>query len=632
MLGNRELTSYRSTHCLLFMLVTGFSLFAYGIDVDRFLTYNLFYSDIISNPEKYLGTPLQIVAESPTLRLFHESFGVILRDSILNSISAVVLGILTLYVGFLAVNTQTSKEMAFSTILIIGTIVHGYFLGLDSSGLVFDRKAIVFMLLIGALFFFSINQLVAFSLAVVAGIMIHPLDMVSGLAFILPGCFLFVLIRDRDRIWRVTVVMSAIALVIVWQGVGVGSQITPQAGSISDWYRFSLLIEVGDVALFDYLRNSSGINGSLLLISSALAWQNRGNLRLLDCLCLTFFPLTIFFLALEWMHTSGLAFGLFSEAIIALQLRRGFWLVSILSLAAIILYVLEEFRQRNEISRVRVCVVVSAILVHSIIGIIAAALVFLRVTWGGLCYLGRCSVILGIGLLFAQLISQADQLALANESIKFGIVLILTCVMYWVARTSMTRAVMISLFVYSSLVLANNNVRHRIFEESWQKIAVEAPTPEQQLINLVKHGARQVSQDQIDALTELNKFDQDQTKGVLFASAELGYIAPVISNQRFIFSRWDNTLMFQRTLLNEYQQKLDDFGVSWNECEQKPEEGMACFLDAIQARIEALSEKDLERLADKYAFQYVIRRSSLDKKMIYKNREVKIFQLSTTQD
>ena len=111
-------------------------------------------------------------------------------------------------------------------------------------------------------------------------------------------------------------------------------------------------------------------------------------------------------------------------------------------------------------------------------------------------------------------------------------------------------------------------MRNRIIEKSRQKISVKSPMRDRHMINrvMIRQGAIQVSKGQIGALAQLNKLDQGETKSVLFASLELDYFAPVVSKQRVIFSRWDDSLLLQRTLLSEYRRKLDDCGVSWHVC------------------------------------------------------------------
>ncbi len=59
-------------------LVAGFisilALLAYGINSDHYLTYNLLYQDIFSNPEKYRNTALEIILVSPVLEIFSKVF------------------------------------------------------------------------------------------------------------------------------------------------------------------------------------------------------------------------------------------------------------------------------------------------------------------------------------------------------------------------------------------------------------------------------------------------------------------------------------------------------------------------------------------------------------------------------
>lgn len=616
----------------LFVLATIFSLLAYGINVDNFLIYNVFYSDIILDSEKFLGTPLQMVAESKTIRLFNESLSPVLLNPILNLTSAILLGAVTLYVGFCALKTQTSKEVALVTTILIGVIVHGYFSGLDSSALVFDRKAVVMFSLISTILCLTRGYLIGFVVVALIGIMIHPLDMVSGLAFVLPGYFWFRLNRDKKGLWRVILALSLLVPVMLWMGSAESSNAVPSELSIAQWYRFSLLIEVGDVALFDYLRHSAGLNGALLLLATTCALQNLRNAQLLDYLCLSFIPLTFLFLILEWLHLSGITVGVISETFIASQLRRGFWLVSVLALVRVVVYFFDKYQRGNGLSRARCGLVISAVLVHSIIGFILMVFTVLILGWRELGKFGRIGLMMGIVLLATQLSQRWDQLIVTNELNKLIVFLILLGVTYWIGRSSFKRATYSAILIYCGLVAANNNIRHNIFSDSWDRIAIAPSAMEKQAVEIVKKGASEELQAQLDALIQLNKVEQDPRKGILFASTELGYAAPILAKQRFVFSRWDNTVMFRKKVLDDYLQRLNDFGVDWKVCEKRPEDGMACFLTMTQDRIEKLSEDELDQLADKYSFEYVIRNTPLNRELVYRNDRIKIFRLGTTQD
>lgn len=610
-----------------FTLISITAFFAYGVDVDRFLTYNLIYSEIVSNPAKYRDTPLILVAESSSISVFHEVLSVALLTLELNAFLAVSLLVLTLWVGFLALKTHVTKEIAFLIVALVGMVSSGYFPGLDSSGLVFDRKSLVTFLLIYSIYQLTRKSFVSFVFVVAAGVALHPLNMIAGLAFLIPGYMCFLFFEEKKRLLYFGLGSLFFLLLIVALFSATTDAQDLDRYPIADWFQLAILLEVGDVALFDLIRSSIGINGVAIVLSMIVAWQNRENLQVIDYWCLSFAPLTALILVVEGLHGFGITFGALSEFFIIVQFRRGLWIVSVLALVQLLLYAFRRFSKEDRNSRMDLAVITSAVLVHSLSAIAIGLLYFL---------FKRCKIfgekehfiVAGSVLLIAlQFSDQGAQFNLVGEILKIIVFAGFVMFLFLSLRHALRTSILICLTAFSGLVLANNNIHRQIFSDSWSRAAQGMAGTKEQILEVASYEAGEKFLEHVNLILELDNQKDDGDGGVLFSSRFLGYAGPVISDRRFIFSRWDNTVMFDRTLAAEYIAKLEDFGVDWTLCEQQ-KQGTACFLDSIQERISSLSVAQIRDLARKYDFKYVIRSAPLDETLVFETENYFVYRIA----
>lgn len=611
-----------------FVFIAVIVLFAYGVDVDRFLTYNLFYSEIVSNPSKYRDTPLSLISDNWSLLVFHKGLSVALVNPEINACIAVCLFAATMWIGFLALKTQSTREHAFLIIVLVGIVAYGYFPGLDSSSLVFDRKALVAFLIVSAIYLLTKELLVLFFIVAGVGAMLHPLDMLAGLAFVMPGYALFLFFEKRQLFFRFLVGLCLfVFFTALLRSVVTGMEDT--AGySVANWYELALLLEVGDVALFDFIRKSIGVNGSVIALSMLIVVQNRKRLQLIDYWCLTFGPITLLMIVLEGLHGLGIIFGIFSELFISLQCRRGFWIVSIVALAQLFLYVFGRFAKEDRETHVDLAVVICAVLLHSVAVIFIALLFFSlkrRKAFGDRDYLvfATSAVLLGL-----QLLNPESQIHISGEIQKVLVFAGFTVFLVLSFKHFLRSSILITVVLFSGVVLANNNIRQEIFRDSWVRVTQGVAGTNDQILSIVTSNASESLREHLEVITMLNKQGHGRDEGVLFSSRILGYAGPIVSNQRFIFSRWDNTLMVHRVLAASYIEKLRNFGIDWSECRIKKKEGTACFLDRIQSRIEELSEEEVSQLAQAYGFRFVVRTMPMRIPPVYKSSSFKVYDVS----
>jgi hypothetical protein len=174
--------------------------------------------------------------------------------------------------------------------------------------------------------------------------------MVSGLAFLLPGYVIFAVNEKGKNLISLAIMLGGIAVVAALLYYDTSGTNTVDHTSITEWYKFALLIEVGDVAFFDSIRRTVGINGVVIILAAGLSVSLTFKKQLIDYLCVSFVPLILVVLGLEWLHYSGLSIPIFSEMFISLQLRRGLWIISLVAFFKVFCFVYHNVENKNKLN------------------------------------------------------------------------------------------------------------------------------------------------------------------------------------------------------------------------------------------------------------------------------------------
>ena len=623
---DRNLTKIEAL-CL-FALLSLYALVAFGVNVDNYLTYNVFYSDIFSQPEKFSDTSLEFVSSNRGMQLFTTLFNILLINPRLMLLSGVILNICVLYLGYVTAQSQTTTKGALISIVVIGVLIHGYFPGFSGSELDFSRKAVVGLALIGVLFSMSRDKYFLLFLLSLVGILLHPLNMVSGLAFLLPGYVIFSA-KERSENLKLLVVMlvgiAAAAVLLYYDSSG--SNLVDNA-SITEWYKISLMMEVGDVAFFDSIRRTVGINGVVIILAAGLSLSLTPNKQLIDYLCMSFVPLILGVLVLEGLHYSGLSIPTFSEVFIGLQLRRGLWIISLVSFFKICCFVYHKLENDNRLDFALQGVILCAMLVHSIgICILGLIVFFIRQRFERKKIVNACLAI-GVVLLCYQFIAQLDIVRWAGEYKKVLLFVAMVCGWVVVGLKSPSRACIMTVAIYGLTVVVNS-MSNGVMQDSWRKLASldNKQSFGEISAQIMGEDANTRLRNEIDVILAVNKMENSIKTGLLFPAVALGYAAPIMANQRIIFSRWDNSLMFKKSLYSEYQDRLQQFGVSIKSCTRMRFSSTACIMEEIGKRIDDLGLTELIELGKKYNFSYVVRKKELELVEVYSNGEYYVYKL-----
>jgi hypothetical protein len=610
-----------------FGVISIYSLITFGVDPDRFIVYNLFYEDILSSPDKYALGPLVLVSENQFIRSFHSIFAHLISSVLLNQLAAVILGMFSIWFGYVAIRSQTNESIAFLIATVIGILAHSFIVGVDASGVIFDRKAVSSLLVILTIMFLSKNHLFWAFIPAAIGLLVHPLDTASALGFFLPGYVAYLVYRQGVQYRFFFCALGFGIPLAVLAGGFYLSRYLQTAGDVTEWYLFSLMMDANDVALFEFFRASYGISIFATLFAAAISWERRHSARLIDIICMSFPILIGLILILEILHLSGAAFHIFSEFFIALQFRRGFWLVLLIATARILLFAFDDDGTSKNFTRLEQSLILPAILIHSlpVIGVVGAF--FLFQTAENLSKFARFLIAVGLLCVFTQFVGEFDSMKLTHEFFKGLIFLGLGFSFYFLSRSLPWRAFFFVIVFYSAAVFANNNLRNNIYVESLDRVSGINYWTTASLLNAATSGQKEKTRDQAELLLDLNNISLVSSRGVLFASPALGYAAPVLSNQAFVFSRWDNTLMFKKELYHQFIKKIDEFNVDVSHCASDYPSGMACVLNSIQNRIEKMSLLELERVSEVYPFRYVIRKAPLGTEPVLVRGQLKVYDI-----
>ena len=184
--------------------------------------------------------------------------------------------------------------------------------------------------------------------------------------------------------------------------------------------------------------------------------------------------------------------------------------------------------------------------------------------------------------------------------------------------------------LYSIVAVGKNNFVDNIFLGSWSDIYQVKQNDSVESIStlLISKNANARQREEMDVLAALNRYDGRPSSGVLFAAVGTGYGAPVIAEQRMLFTRWDNTLMFSKTLYVDYKERLADLGVDGVNCNSMYGTGISCFMEEIGKRIDEMNLVELSHFGKKYGIDYVVRRKELNAEEIYRNNQYFVYQIT----
>jgi hypothetical protein len=626
--------STRSSNCLLLaLLVSGcgafYKLFFVGFDFGTYLEYNFLYTDIYFHPKKYIATPAAMVLNAGAQKWFTVTFVELLQTPWISLILGLTLKSINFFIAFKFFQKIAflKHSVAFLLVLVLSSLIS---LSDLSGEIEFTRGAVAFTLVfIGFYIILSGRLLSGYTLCSVA-ILIHPLDAFGSLAFYGPGV-LFLAYKGGELKRHVPRILPLVIAVGWIASQSPTSQVVPNL-SISDWYRFILTLEGDDVALFWHLREHWFLVIPILFagVFCALA-RPVGKIEAIFLGAVLFLGTILIF---EAFHVLGFSAGVFSEQFISLQFRRGLWVPVFFALI-----VLARFTERSDVERNDAIllggVVISGLFFpKDLVFIFFALIVFVYVIFNRK---QTRHYVVGIGLAWCLVsywlvIGLGAQVDVGFNQVAFVFIaaLFLLAWKYCSPHFGKDRMVVLASSLFLVLKVGDNLAHdHSPFEQG-EISKVERI--------LKQKGSYEVRDFLLDEVISNAKSDSETAMlenlppgaRVLVAPKATGYAAPFLSQGSLSFSRWDGLVVYSRAEAGDYLEKLEWILNKPFPCPKVYGSSMACILDALATRIDAMSVKELAGYANAYGADYVVRRRRLASdhfQLIYQGSGYFVYQI-----
>jgi len=619
------LTSRKIDETPLALLVGGFisilALLAYGVNSDHYLTYNLLYQDIFSNPEKYRNTALEIVLVSPVLKVFSKVFSPILTTPEWVVVFAVLANALVLTLCFKIIRTVVNKKDAILFILLLGVLINGYFTGIDNTQLSFDRKVVATIAGLFGILGLINKRYWWGQLAVCCGLALHTLDTVGLFVFFYPALLIYTYVSERRRLSRLLMSFVPVIVTSIWILVQQNDvEIAGMPVETGEWFRFVVDVERTDVLLYPNVLAVAWLGLPLVGIGAILSVQ-RSDKSLLDWLCLTMPVVMLFAISFEMIHQTGITFGGATELFTGLQIRRGLWFVWLVFLFRIFSYVSNA--KNDSEGRAAFYGFVAGALVHSIAGMLLAAgcilYLYRKKLRENALLLSTLGLLGGISIWYSISISPVPE---GSEMKKAFVGCSLWLVMVLAGRvSSINRSAFLGIMLYTCLMVVNNNFlnNNRVFADEYDRLFAVHEGQVHPAVAWWYPGAGEKRLEELQLLADLNQRSNKSNGGVLFLGAETGYAVPMILNKKTLFSRWDNSSMFSKKIYENYKARLADFGIFDTLCNMPSGgEGIACIQGKLADQVDRLEIGELQRITEKYNLDYIVRKEPLPIREVFR--------------
>ena len=514
-----KLNSFSIFSC--FALVAVLACLTFGINVGDYETYNLFYFEIFTNPEKYFNTPLVILLTSFPPKLFTLILQPILLEPRLMLAAAIACNSFSLFLAYKCIGKFLNPLDAFILTLVIGLVISSPITGFPNTELVFTRKAATTLLLISGFLAFLELRIILGSTLFGAAVLLHPLDATSTLFFVVPGFTIYHFYRGQLFRTSSLLKLTPLFLAFVYNFLALNSFTTATwETSLFEWYKFSTNMEPDDVTMYWKLYATSSHALPLLTLSSFVAFQARKK-DALDYINLCFSPLLALILLVEILQHQGIFVPRLSEIFSTLQLRRGIWIISLLSIVIVYRY-LNQKRKLGDTNTIAAFFLLSILFNSPLVSILF------------ICYLisifrihifSLIAIVASLPILW-HLTQTTSGLGFTNSIDKVSLFLFL-CIVYYYFRRLKSKYIscILVISIYSAVVLVHNNLRYNIFDESYDSLISIFELHTDRYLNLKADGQTERFSLEQDVLLVLNRQSGASDTNVLFSPLALGYYA-----------------------------------------------------------------------------------------------------------
>jgi len=312
------------------ILITALSTIAHGYDLNQHITYNLvpFYQGDIGSSTLSSGTVGSVFSN------------IVLSDSpfyyMLLAFSARVLGVCLLYKVSRSFGVSPLESIAITFFFTLSSSVVSH--GLVYNGLFGPLLAIPAtfsgLLSLAALWSFLRGRFVLGIMMLAISCAAHPL---YGGSFAFFTFAFFIRIFSKTYGLTVRILVSAICISFVYLLVALFEfpGLTDNVELVRSWHAYATSFEPDDVLMMWSLGEYGYFLVPLFFISGYLIFISRER-RPIDHACISALSMVVIALLMETIHAFGLFIPYLSEIFLALQVRRGMWLIVFLCIVKVI--------------------------------------------------------------------------------------------------------------------------------------------------------------------------------------------------------------------------------------------------------------------------------------------------------
>lgn len=325
----------------LFFIMSLMSVLTFGISIFAHINYNLDSLIRIQTGvsgakglSEFSGSSMNLMYYFNTLIVPFLQFGVIAL------FMAIVVKFIAFYLIY-AISYELIKARFQSLIISLlflitpSSAIHGVAtVGIWSEPALFNASLTVICTLTGLLMYLK-NHIVLAGIIFAISLHFHQLYGITPLAWLFPGVLISLFNKQKRDIALFFVGFLLVLLSLFYLYSFSYSGYDSVETDISEWYRYIYSIEPDDVSLI-WTLEMFGFGLLPIIIGGAYIAIQTKNKKEAEFLMVGVAISFVFIMALELLHRYGIFFGKLSEYFLIVELRRGIWIATLISLIVII--------------------------------------------------------------------------------------------------------------------------------------------------------------------------------------------------------------------------------------------------------------------------------------------------------
>ncbi len=328
-------------------------MFAKGLHSWQYTIYNFDQLHFYENNQKFLDPIILINNKLWVINQFSRLFKYFLQVPILYIASNILIKSAIIYILYLiTAKLINEKKISFVIILFFtassGYAAHGVVLNGMFEAPIFFRSSVSALMTLLGLYLMLANRHLLAIIPFALSTNLHPGYGVTSFAFIFSSFFFYYLIKSKVSL-KIFLTMSLLVLLSILPLVfhsGSASLETVES-SIENWYKYLFATNPDDLSLLWYLGVSGYFVVPFLMVSVYFVFTNREK-KILDYIFLGSFGLFILIFFIEILHFNRVFFEGLSEKFLAVQFRRGIWILMLFGAIINFLNIFNKIIENND--------------------------------------------------------------------------------------------------------------------------------------------------------------------------------------------------------------------------------------------------------------------------------------------